>query len=151
MNELIGKLIWRIERWQKGKVIKKAMEDPPILPEEFLAPNPFLNEFLESHDEPEEELPVIEMKKMMAEDFMDEGYLSEINRLFLHPLGLAMFVDPENNVYGVFDSRDDPEGYIFAEEMMPRVKAHAEALEVERNKRFKVRLDELGYIIQPVE
>lgn len=63
------------------------------------------------------------MKYMSAKEFVEGGYLQEANRLFFHPLGLAMSAvfstHPEAANPGewvmaaVQDHRDDPEGVVF--------------------------------------
>jgi hypothetical protein len=56
-------------------------------------------------------------KYMDVKEFREAGYLQELNRQFLHPLGLAIevAVDPDGKEYlgRIWDSRDDPEGIIF--------------------------------------
>ena len=60
-------------------------------------------------------------KKMMdIEEFINEGYLQELNRRFLHPLGLALEAsyDHKNehqpwSLSGVWDCRENPEGIKF--------------------------------------
>ena len=58
-------------------------------------------------------------KRISAKEFREKGYLQEANRLFFHPLGLALEVIIDENgdekFGGVWDSRDDPEGIIFEE------------------------------------
>lgn len=60
-----------------------------------------------------------EVKRIDLNEFKEEGFLQEVNRLFFHPLGLALevIVDEDGNVErlgGVWDYRDDPEGIFFA-------------------------------------
>jgi hypothetical protein len=47
-------------------------------------------------------------------EFRDQGYLQEVNRLVLHPAGLALEVvvneDGTEQLGGVLDCREDPEG-----------------------------------------
>jgi len=52
---------------------------------------------------------------MSTKDFIDLGFLQEANRLFFHPLGLALETQGgEGNVLArIWDYRDDPEGVIF--------------------------------------
>ena len=67
-------------------------------------------------------------KKMTIREFVDGGYLQELNRLMLHPLGLALaFGVPDatdedpgrvKTTAFVIDARDDPEGMIFSEGMV---------------------------------
>ena len=59
-----------------------------------------------------------QVKRISAKEFQELGYLQEVNRRFLHPLGLALEVirDDESGEVsfgGVWDSRDDIEGIIF--------------------------------------
>ena len=62
---------------------------------------------------------VDEIKRMNIKEFREEGYLQEVNRRLLHPLGLALEVileeDGSERLGGVWDYRDDHEGIIFAE------------------------------------
>lgn len=59
------------------------------------------------------------MKYIDIREFVEFGYLQELNRVFLHPLGLALEVieNDDGSVYisGVQDHRDDPDGFRFAE------------------------------------
>jgi hypothetical protein len=52
-----------------------------------------------------------------VKEFRERGYLQEVNRLFFHPLGMALAVeqgdDGEWRFVGVLDARDDPEGFMF--------------------------------------
>lgn len=54
-------------------------------------------------------------KKISIEEFQKQGYLQELNRIFLHPLGLALsvIVEEDGVVSGwgpIYDFRDDPAG-----------------------------------------
>ena len=94
-----------------------------------------------------------EIKRMDIRDFREEGYLQEVNRRFFHPMGLALEVrrnkDGTEELSGVWDCRDDPEGIVYGEETMSRRKAvHISRL---RAKAFLSRWKALGYIFQPVE
>ena len=58
------------------------------------------------------------MKYMPIEEFKELGYLQEVNRLFLHQVGLALIVsrndeDGSMSLCGIHDCRDDPEGILF--------------------------------------
>lgn len=52
-----------------------------------------------------------------VEEFKKQGFLQEVNRCFLHPLGLALEVTIDDNgketISGIWDSRDDLEGIIY--------------------------------------
>ena len=57
-------------------------------------------------------------KRLSIKEFQDAGYLQEVNRLFFHPLGLALAIERDNETQEVrlshiIDSRDDPEGFVF--------------------------------------
>ena len=89
-------------------------------------------------------------KHIPIEDFCDLGFLQEVNRLVLHPLGLALEVtveaDGTEHISGVQDYRDDPEGMAFAE--VSRAKAMRVAALLDA--RSEAREAALGYIVQPV-
>ncbi len=87
---------------------------------------------------------------MDMQEFIDEGYLHEINRKFLHPLGLALALDPDNMTNTcIIDARDDPEGMRFADDTLSADKA-ANIREVSE-KLAGPREAALGYVIQPVK
>lgn len=52
-------------------------------------------------------------------EFTDLGFLQEVNRLVLHPAGLALSVQQDEDgtwhLLGIHDWRDDPEGVCFAD------------------------------------
>jgi hypothetical protein len=95
------------------------------------------------------------MGKMMdIAEFREKGYLQEINRLLLHPLGLALqaTIDADGNetLTGVVDCRDDDEGIIFATVGEPHAsKAAFIAEERERRREKRSKLFS-GEIVQPV-
>jgi len=58
------------------------------------------------------------IKRIDIDEFQEKGYLQEANRLFFHPLGLALevIVDEEDGsmkLGGIWDYRNDPEGIVF--------------------------------------
>jgi hypothetical protein len=87
-------------------------------------------------------------KYMTAEEFFTSGLLQEVNRQFLHPRGLSLgIIVDENKDYkftGVWDARDDPEGFFFYQAPDPaKCKAVEDMLKTEaRQKTF-------GWVIQP--
>lgn len=93
-----------------------------------------------------------EINRMTVQEFVDEGYLQELNRRFLHPLGLALevFVDNGRPVAfsGVWDYRDDPEGIIYADGMPDPAKA-SRIEQLEKLRRAE-RLVRLGFWVQPI-
>lgn len=86
-------------------------------------------------------------KLLGAELLRSEGYLQEVNRVFFHPLGLALAVS--GGVIGVLDFRDDLEGMIF--DPGDDLREKADLVEAQRNLRRIPRLERLGYFVQPVE
>lgn len=90
-------------------------------------------------------------KTMTVKEFREQGYLQELNRQFLHPLGLALEVVVEEDGtmrFGeVWDSREDPEGFIFGWNLIDKEKAAA--IEHEQRARSNVRIKHFGYAIQP--
>lgn len=96
------------------------------------------------------------IKKMEVVQFWSQGYLQEVNRQFLHPLGLALEIvtDEEGNVsFGkVWDCREDLEGMTFlpetisSEEFIRKTKL----IELEWGYKSRVRKEALGYVIQPI-
>lgn len=89
---------------------------------------------------------------MPIKEFCDLGLLHEVNRQVLHPLGLALEVveeaDGSCQISGVQDFRDDPEGMIFAPEVLSPEKASRVAEMVHSRKEARRRA--LGFWVQPV-
>lgn len=57
-------------------------------------------------------------KYMDLSEFVDSGYLQEVNRQFFHPHGLAIVINKDGEDYsflGVWDARDDQEGIVFTQ------------------------------------
>lgn len=93
-----------------------------------------------------------EVSKITAAEFRDHGYLQELNRNFLHPLGLALEVvtDNEGHITGfgqVWDLRDDPEGMIYADGVIDHDKA--ERIREEMSIKCKERFKRFRWAIQP--
>lgn len=92
------------------------------------------------------------VKRIDPKEFQEFGYLQEVNRQFLNPLGMALevIVDQETgkvSLGGIWDHRDDPEGMAFADGVIdPRKTAR---VQVQWHEKEQVRIKELGYIIQP--
>jgi hypothetical protein len=93
------------------------------------------------------------MKLLTIKDFVELGYLQEVNRLFFHPRGLALGVSLDKEKYElaeILDARDDMEGFVF-DESLSKKKAKQVELEYKkhltaRNKLFKTKRG-----IQPIE
>lgn len=93
------------------------------------------------------------IKRINAREFQSFGYLQEVNRQFLHPLGLALeiIIDDETgdvSLGGIWDYRDDPAGLVFDKDEIDPEKAARVQVAWCRNE--KTRTDRLGYIIQPI-
>lgn len=100
-----------------------------------------------------------EIKRIDAKEFREKGYLQELNRRFLHPLGLALEViigeDEKERLGGIWDYRDDPEGIYYDLEnsdqgRLERFKENKEFIDNELKQRFKNRKESLGFDIEPV-
>ncbi len=100
-----------------------------------------------------------EINRMDVKTFRELGYLQELNRQFLHPLGLALEVvidDTGNESFGgVWDYRDDPEGisYGIGQSDLDRVQRFvikAQYVESERRRIAISRNKLLGFDIEPV-
>jgi len=95
-----------------------------------------------------------EIKRIDIKEFRESGLLAELNRTFLHPLGLALevVIDDETGketLGGIWDYRDDPEGIIYAKEYFPTEKCkNAQKIIAEKHKQ---RQEVLGYVFQDVD
>lgn len=92
------------------------------------------------------------MKYLDINEFREFGYLHEVNRQFLHPLGLALVVTISDcgteKVLGVLDNREDPEGIIFDQDLLDTEKV--KRVLGEKVKRGRIRQEKLGFIVQPL-
>jgi len=98
------------------------------------------------------------IKNMDIKEFLEFGFLQEANRLFFHPLGLALEVaindDGSYELGRILDYRDEPEGIAFgnvtAEKFQERIdkKNRVEQLAFEKGISRK---QLLGYVIQNLE
>jgi len=84
------------------------------------------------------------------------GYLQELNRTYLHPMGLALSVEVGRSgeeTFGViWDYRDDPEGIVFDDEQLDdEFEDRANLLAAVFLARSRRRKELLGYIIQPIQ
>lgn len=100
-------------------------------------------------------------KRIDIKEFRKKGYLQELNRRFLHPLGLALEVIVETGengkevLGGVWDYRDDPEGMHFGikdrpEDQQKEFKARHDAIKSELKKKLDKRKELLGFEIEPM-
>jgi len=100
-----------------------------------------------------------EIKTITAREFYEAGFLQEVNRQFLHPLGLALCVtidedDPEDagEFSSVWDYRDDPEGMTFGGPENYGLNARkALAVEAERVRHEVARKKLFGQVVQPLD
>lgn len=102
-----------------------------------------------------------ERRRISVEEFRAKGYLQELNRRFLHPLGLALEVsinetDGSERFSGVWDCRDDEEGIFFdiansSEYRRALFLTHASFIDDELESRSKARKEKLGYVVEPIE
>lgn len=99
-------------------------------------------------------------KMVPLKELLDMGLIFEINRRILHPLGMALSIeieedaDDEGKFGGVWDSRDDPEGFEFGDEIFVEgLKKYEEYMKSEGDQKLAARVAALGYVIQgePVE
>lgn len=90
-------------------------------------------------------------KRMSVTEFRELGLLQEVNRVFLHPKGLALEVvlddDGAERFGQVWDWRDDPEGIVFADAPDPDKAATVAAL---GSAKAEARMKSFGFIVQPV-
>lgn len=90
-------------------------------------------------------------KTLSVSDFVKFGYLQEINRRLLHPLGLDLQVkqvDGGLEFKDIVDCRDNENGISFKEGYLDVWKS--EYIEFEYNKKVLNRLVNLGYSVQPI-
>lgn len=100
-----------------------------------------------------------EVKRMTVKDFREKGFLQELNRQFLHPLGLALEViidmDEDNKSpdrFGeVWNLQDHPEGIVFLRTEMDKKEFQRKVKYVNKlwAERAGVRTRKFGWMIQP--
>lgn len=98
-----------------------------------------------------------DIKRMDIKEFRENGYLQEANRLFFHPLGLALevIIDDETGeecIGGVWDFRDDPEGILYGESTLNTEQHLEKARRIvdERSEKAKTRMRKYGFVEQPI-
>jgi hypothetical protein len=83
------------------------------------------------------------MKNIDIKEFIEKGFLQEVNRKFFHPLGLALSVkeneDGTWSLYDVWDYRDDPEGMFFGDGVISQEKI--DNVEKLRQSKIEIRLN----------
>jgi hypothetical protein len=84
--------------------------------------------------------------------FKDDGYLQEVNRRFLHILGLSLgFAIGEDGGTQVviYDQRNDMQGMIFPDGLLQKRKV--DFINAEFEKRSRIRQQAFSFVEQPVE
>lgn len=94
------------------------------------------------------------IKAISVAEFREHGYLQELNRRFLHPLGLALSVEVDEDTgeesFGeIWDYRDDPEGMLYAGGYGADAEKY-EQIEHEWAARKGPRVERVGFMVQPL-
>ncbi len=99
------------------------------------------------------------IKRIDIKEFRELGFLQEVNRQFLHPLGLALevIVDDKGNekIGGVWDYRDDPQGIIYDiknsdKDRIERFQKNADYVENHIQKMIGKRIESLGFGVEEI-
>lgn len=100
------------------------------------------------------------IKRISISEFRDKGYLKELNRRFLHPLGLALEVviddeTGEEKLGGIWDMRSDPEGIYYdlqnsSNKRISDFQKAEEFIDNELESRKQRRIENLGFFIEPI-
>lgn len=94
-----------------------------------------------------------EIRYMSVKEFRREGYLQELNRRFLHPLGLAIEVVVEDGGHesfgGIWDFRNDREGVRYGGEILAHLPRAARRIDELWREREPDRVAALGFMVQP--
>ncbi len=119
-----------------------------------------------------EAITLSEVKRMDIKEFREMGLLAELNRSFLHPLGLALETNirypwwgeiliklklgkrfknvikkrSKETLGGIWDYRSDPEGMLFSKEHFPaeKIKKAQEFIKQKHEQRMRI----LGFVYQ---
>jgi len=91
-----------------------------------------------------------DIKRIDISEFRKKGFLQELNRTFLHPLGMALEVivheDESETLGGRWDYRNDTEGMSYADGVISQEKVN-NVLEL-WNTKTTARRKNLGYVVQ---
>ena len=94
-----------------------------------------------------------DIKFIDIKEFREKGFLQEVNRLFLHRLGLALSIqinkDGTESLGGIWDYREDPEGIHYGDGTLSIDKARNVAQLGSRI--VASRKEILGFDIQPID
>jgi len=100
-----------------------------------------------------------DIKRIDIKEFRELGFLQELNRQFLHPMGMALDVsiddDGNETLKGIWDYRDDPEGIIFDiansdEERIKRFQENEERVANHIDKMIASRIETLGFGVEEI-
>ncbi len=93
-----------------------------------------------------------DIKRIDPKEFQEFGYLQEVNRQFLHPLGLALEViigeDNKVSLGGIWDCRDDPLGILFADGQLDKEKTSR--VGNAWKEKGRARKKQFGDVVQPI-
>ncbi|MCA1027055.1 hypothetical protein LCM23_13215 [Cytobacillus kochii] len=95
-----------------------------------------------------------EIKRIDVKEFRVKGYVQELNRQFLHPLGMALEIvideDGNESLGGIWDYREDTEGILYADEIAKsrRFKENIEFVRQQWREKEKTRKKIHGFMIQ---
>lgn len=99
------------------------------------------------------------MEYIDIKEFREKGYLQELNRRFLHPLGLALEITVDDNgnekLSNIWDYRSDDEGIYYDinnsdDIRKDKFKSKKEFIDNEIKIRNKQRIDKLGFDVEPI-
>ncbi len=100
-----------------------------------------------------------ELRSISINEFRALGYLQEVNRRFLHPLGLALSIevdqDGDEKLSGIWDCREDEEGVFFGVDKLNKeeredLKEKEVFITKELEKREAKRVELFGNMIEPI-
>lgn len=95
----------------------------------------------------------MDYKELSIKDFRALGFVQELNRSFLHPLGLALAVsiddDGEETLGPIYDFREDPVGVIYSANSISKEKR--DYVSDLRCSKARKRIDFLGEVVQDSE
>lgn len=99
------------------------------------------------------------IKRIDIKEFREKGYLQELNRRFLHPLGLALEITIDSfgteNLGGIWDYREDKEGIYYDisnSDIERKIKFETKKsfIDYEFESRSILRKEALGFDIEPI-
>jgi len=100
-----------------------------------------------------------DVKRIDIKEFRESGYLQELNRRFLHPLGMALEIRQESDgtetLGGVWDYREDEEGIYYDlvnsdNERLDKFHKNEQFVFDEMMKRSEKRSEMFGSNIEPI-